>query len=278
MEHSLTSTEGIQKQLFEVESEVVRVQRVPGPIIENVRSIRAAHIAGLLGGEIMPEDAAPDFQGDQKTKLLYFTLTMALNYQRNSYRLWESATAAFLDADTRCIFDPFQSGEMSDDELRERLVRHGIALQPVRHLAIWRKISTCLSTRFRGDVAVLLEAGQCDVALLQKMVREDLKKELPYISGPKIFNYWLYVLEQYCGVTFHNRQLISVAPDTHIMQASVRLGLVSHVDKPDAAHQGAIAAAWVDVLQESELTPIDVHTPLWLWSRAGFPDVPGLGS
>ena len=33
----------------------------------------------------------------------------------------------------------------------------------------------------------------------------------------------------------------------------------------------AVANAWIKALAGSGLAPIDVHTPLWLWSRAGFP-------
>lgn len=32
-----------------------------------------------------------------------------------------------------------------------------------------------------------------------------------------------------------------------------------------------VSKAWEKALTNSDLAPIDVHTPLWLWSRAGFP-------
>ena len=40
---------------------------------------------GKLGGEVMPEDENPHFKKDSNENYLYFTLPMALNYQRNSY-------------------------------------------------------------------------------------------------------------------------------------------------------------------------------------------------
>ncbi len=42
---------------------------------------------GELGGEIMPEDSNPHLNKDSLENYLYFTLPMALNYQRNSYTL-----------------------------------------------------------------------------------------------------------------------------------------------------------------------------------------------
>lgn len=44
-----------------------------------------------LGGEVIPEDVNPHFEKSSKENYLYFTLPMTLNYQRNSYTLWESA-------------------------------------------------------------------------------------------------------------------------------------------------------------------------------------------
>ena len=43
---------------------------------------------GKLGGEIMPEDENPHFDSYSKENYLYFTLPMALNYQRNSYPMY----------------------------------------------------------------------------------------------------------------------------------------------------------------------------------------------
>lgn len=41
----------------------------------------------------------------------------------------------------------------------------------------------------------------------------------PYLGGNKICNYWLYVMEQYTDVKFIDRENITVAPDTHVIQA-----------------------------------------------------------
>ncbi len=27
---------------------------------------------------------------------------------------------------------------------------------------------------------------------------------------------------------------------------------------------------WEDILKDTEINPIDIHTSLWLWSRSGF--------
>src|SRR6201995_3938121 len=93
---------------------------------------------GALGGETMPEDAAPKLARDSRDLAHYFTLGMALNYQRNSYTLWKSCTAAWNVAADRWVFDPNAVVARDVDALRETLVRHRAALQPNNHVRNWR--------------------------------------------------------------------------------------------------------------------------------------------
>lgn len=80
----------------------------------------------------MPEDSHPEFQ-IQEERLCYFTLPMALNYQRNSYTLWESACTTFQDPETKRVFDITTSGNISNDVLAEALLKYKVALQPNKH-------------------------------------------------------------------------------------------------------------------------------------------------
>ena len=96
------------------------------------------------------------------------------------------------------------------------------------------------------------------------------KKEFPYLGGNKICNYWLYVLEQYTDIQFTDREKITIAPDTHVVQASQKLGIISAEEACSANVQLLLAQRWTDLLKDSSLVPIDVHTPLWLWCRGKF--------
>lgn len=107
---------------------------------------------GLLGGEVMPEDANPGLSKDSKENCLYFTLPMALNYQRNSYKLWEAAKATYEDVETTDVFDPKAVTQMSEGELKNRLVKYKVALQPNKHPEIWRKLCATLCDDFDGDI------------------------------------------------------------------------------------------------------------------------------
>jgi hypothetical protein len=64
-----------------------------------------------------------------------------------------------------------------------------------------------------------------------------------------------------------------VAPDRHVIAASLRLGLVAANEAHGAALTARVAERWRETLSGVGLLPIDLHTPLWLWSRAGFPEL-----
>ena len=77
-------------------------------------------------------------------------------------------------------------------------------------------------------------------------------------------------MEQYTDVQFIDRENISVAPDTHVIQASQRLGVISEEEMLAANVQQLVAERWAELLQGTGMVPIDVHTPMWLWSRGRF--------
>lgn len=242
--------------------------------LKNVKSLIKMHKDGLLGGELMPEDVLIGIVTKEEM-MNVLTLAMALNYQRNSYKLWESVVKAYQDLSTKWIFDPTLAANSNIDQLREALLLHRVGLQPNRHPEIWQRVAKgIVESSEKGNVQGLVESVQSDIAPLKAMMQGARKSDFPYLSGPKIFNYWLYVLESYTNVSWKSRELITIAPDTHILKATVKLGLCTEeVLNGGADDRQTVATAWETALDGSGLAPIDVHTPLWLWSRAGFPSL-----
>lgn len=74
-------------------------------IIEKVEKLVEMYKNGALGGEVMPEDSNPHLPKETIENYNYYTLPMALNYQRNSYKLWESANDTWNDPETNFVFD-----------------------------------------------------------------------------------------------------------------------------------------------------------------------------
>lgn len=213
----------------------------------------------------MPEDVHPRIDPGSVDLCHYFSLTMALNYQRDSFALWRAATAAYNDAEARVIFCPSEVSKLSNSDLADLLLRHRVALQPTKHTGTWKRLCDTIAGEYEGDIRNLFSGASYDIGKILEVVRVERKKLFPYLSGPKIANYWLYVLIQYTALPFTNRRALSIAPDTHVMQATHRLGLAVDENRPEV-----IAGHWQALLANTDITPIDVHTPLWLWSRGGF--------
>lgn len=242
-------------------------------ILENVRTLYKMWQNGELGGEYMPEDSNPHLATASKENFLYFTLPMALNYQRNSYKLWESALATFNDQTTKFVFDVEKVVDSEFEKVKTALTKYKVALQPTKQTEIWIKLCKTISEQFNGDIRNLFVKCNYDVHKIRTYIQVEHKKDFPYLSGNKICNYWLYVLYQYTDVKYQNLQDLTVAPDTHVIQATRKLGIITDDEYNKSNVQQIVIQKWSVLLKDTEFCPIDLHTPLWLWSRNGFKEI-----
>ena len=194
---------------------------------------------------------------------------MALNYQRNSYRLWESANKTYQDKTTVDCFLPECVVKMSTNELGECLRKYGVAVQPNKQPIIWKTICATLHEQLADDIRNLFIEADFSVSKIKNHMTEN-KLAFPYLGGKKILNYWLYVMEQYTDVRFIDREYITIAPDTHVIQASCKLGVIDESEKARQDVQDVVSERWRNILSDTDYYPIDIHTPLWLWSRGKF--------
>ncbi len=238
-------------------------------ILVKVSRLIDAYQNGLLGGETMPEHENPQLDKDSQENYMYFTLPMALNYQRNSYVLWECANRMYADEKARAVFNSKMVCEMSENNLRQYLVDYKVALQPNKQPLIWKKLCETIEYKLDGDIRNLFIQNDCSVQRIKDYIQKN-KKDFPYLGGNKICNYWLYVLEQYTDLQFIDREKITVAPDTHVIQASQRLGIITEQETQQSNIQTVLAERWADILTGTDWVPIDIHTPMWLWSRGKF--------
>lgn len=233
------------------------------------KTLIGAFRSGALGQTVMPEDSNPGFTEDEREmRIAYFTLPMALNYQRDSYKLWEAALKTYEDPETSFVFDINMVCEASEDEVRRALTKHKVALQPNKHVSTWRTIARTVLDKW-GSFEILIDASGGNFVRLRDMVRIEHKKGFPYLSGPKIFNYWSFILGAYAGVELTSREHIDIAPDTHITQCSVRLGVLTQ-EEAMSLGKDEVSERWRVLLSGSGIDPIDMHPPLWFWSRNGF--------
>lgn len=236
-------------------------------LIQKCKELLVAYKSGQLGQTKMPEEMHP-LNMNSEERLIYFTLPMALNYQRDSYKMWEAAKKTFEDKETRWVFNLEKVSKETNEKLSKSLLKHKLALQPNKHTATWKTICQTINSNF-GSIEGLINKSHNDFLELKDIIQVKYKKGFPYLSGPKIFNYWSFILQEYGGAKLVNSNHIEIAPDTHVTQCSVILGVINKNETKNLTKE-EISNRWRIALEGSGITPIQMHSPLWFWSRNNF--------
>lgn len=207
----------------------------------------------------------PGHTKGSKENYLYFTLPVCINFQRSSPAMWASALKTYEDLNTRYLFDPHEVSKRGFEEIQSGLIKHKLALQKNKHTQIWITISKTLAENFDGDPRKVLIEGENDVVKILHILQKQKKNLFPYLSGPKMANYWLYILSHYTDCELKNMSELSIIPDTHVIQSTIKLGITYKEETPEV-----VAKLWKDLLKDSPITPVQMHPVLWNWSRNNF--------
>ena len=233
-------------------------------ILAKVLKLHELYQAGAIQ-TLAEHEVHPELALGSRENYLYFTLPPCINFQRHSPALWRSALATWNDPKTRYLFFPEKAAKASREKVQADLLKHKLALQRNKHTDIWMAISRTLNQSFQNDPRNLLATADNDVSRILQLIQKDRKKDFTHLSGPKMTNYWLYILSQYTDAQLANMQEISIIPDTHVLQCSVKLGIAE-----ENATSLQVAELWKDLLRGSSVAPVQMHPVLLNWSRAGF--------
>ncbi len=207
----------------------------------------------------------PGLDKGSRENYLYFTLPCCINFQRSSPAMWQSALKTYEDPQTRYLFFPEEVMNTPIEKVREDLLKHKLGLQPNKHVQIWLAIAGTLYRHFDSDSRKVIQEAESDAGKLIQLLQITRRKDFPYLSGPKLSNYWPYILSQYTDVQFANMHEISIIPDTHVIQSTVQLGLTEGV-----VSSAEVERVWKEVLKDSGISPVTMHPVLWNWSRNNF--------
>jgi hypothetical protein len=212
----------------------------------------------------------PGLPRSSRENYLYFTLPVCINFQRSSPAMWASARATYSDPTTQYVFFPEKLAKTPIEKVRADLTKHKLALQPNKHVLIWITISKTLHDFYEDDPREVIKQANGDAGKLIELLQKAHRTRFPYLSGPKLSNYWPYILSQYTDLKLSNPHLISIIPDTHVIQSSIKLGLV----EPDATPL-QVETVWRELLAGSGIAATTMHPVLWNWSRNKFlPQIP----
>lgn len=206
----------------------------------------------------------PDFKKDSRENYLYFTLPCAINFQRSSPALWQSALNTYNDRKTKYLFYPEKVIKTPNEKVKKDLAKYNLAAQRNRHSLVWYRLCKTLHDSFNDDPRVLIAKYNSDVLAIFDLLASR-KKDFPCLSGPKISNYWLYIITLFTDAKLKNLQEISIIPDSHVVAASKQLKIVDEKATPDI-----VAKKWKEILTGTGKSPMEFHSVLWHWSRAKF--------
>lgn len=235
-----------------------------------VKTIQKIHkLIELFDADLIPRlhqhEVNPGLPQGDRLNYLYFTLPVSINFQRNSPAMWAAALRTYEDPETNYLFYPEKVVVEQREKIQLDLAKHKLSLQRNKHADIWIRLCQTLNKYYENDPSLILAFDNYDVSAIINTLRVLRKKDFPYLSGTKMANYWLYILNQFTNVELNNLSLISIIPDTHVIQASVVLGITNPNDSPEL-----VAQKWFDLLEGTDVSPIQMHPILWNWSRAGF--------
>lgn len=232
--------------------------------LEKVKRLLAMYEQGLIPA-LEKHEVNPGLPLESRENYLYFTLPVCINFQRNSPALWAAALASWEDVATRYVFFPEELANTPIEQVRADLVKHKLALQPNKHVLIWTTIAKTLHDYYHDDPRELIKEAGGDAGKLIELLQKTHRKRFPYLSGPKLSNYWPFILSLYTDIEFKNAQAISIIPDTHVLQSSAKLGIA-----PIGTTSLQVEFIWKELLKDSEINPSQVHPVLWHWSRNKF--------
>jgi hypothetical protein len=242
------------------------------------------HSTGIHGVEIMPEDYPPvGVERGSLLHVLFLTLTVAIDYQRDATTLWRNARKTFEDPETRYLFDPHEVAQTSENIIIQDMQKYQLSKKPRKDAGIWRRISVGFFEKWHGSPVEFLEECDWDALVVLARLRSEqryqnskFKDTFPFLRGNKIGPLWLRILRDSVGFDqIRNLDRIPIPVDIHIARATLCLGVLQgRYSGPIEGLYDFIRQSWFectrDVVHDSKpVIPLDVDEPLWNLSRLG---------
>jgi len=104
-----------------------------GDLTSFLQALITAYEKGELGGT--EHEVHPELPSGSRGNYLYFTLAPAINFQRDSERLWQAADKTYADPETQFVFFP-EEIKRGEEAYFTALTKHGLASFPNKHTDI----------------------------------------------------------------------------------------------------------------------------------------------
>jgi hypothetical protein len=244
----------------------------------------------------MPEDILP--KGVQKGSLehiLFITLTVSIDYQRDAEVLWASSRQTYEDPESLYLFNPQILHEAPFSKIVRDMQKYKLSKKPQQDAKIWHTVGVTFFKKWQGAPRNFLASCNWDAPLILTRLKVDSHLEngkrvldFPFLRGDKIGPLWLRMLRDNAGliqinnmdeipmpIGIRNLDKIPIPVDIHVARATLSLGVVRGQYKgPIDSLYETIRQAWFESVKGLNvdgrlMIALDVDEPLWHLSRYG---------
>ena len=239
---------------------------------------------GIFGRTEMPEDKPPHgvFRGSLE-HLLFITLTVTIDYQRDAPQLWELSRKVYENPGTRYLYQPALLFEKGLTQSRNDMNLTGLSRKTQKDPYLWYTVALTFLKKYGGDPRNFLENCHYHAPTILDRLKNDTHEErgsqvpdFPYLRGPKIGCLWVRMLRDNVGIEMTGLEEVPIPVDVHVLRATVCSGVIS------GRYTGSIGPVFEEVrtvwkeavkpLKRQDGQPmisLDMDEPLWHLSKYG---------
>lgn len=260
-------------------------------VINNERGARVGRLlchsfatVGTHGHKDMPEDITPTgVERGSLEHVLFMTLTVSIDYQRDAPSLWEVSRQTFQDPETRYLFDPGQLRQITFQKIAKDMQKYKLSKKPQKDANTWRTVALTFHDKWKDDPRNFLRDCSWDSLVILNRLGNDTHMyngkpvfDYPFLRGPKIGPLWLRMLRDNVGISeLKNLDKVPIPVDIHVARATLATGVVRGDFKGDLGHLFKhIREAWFVStkglkLEARPMIALDLDEPLWHLSKYG---------
>jgi|YNPMSStandDraft_1061717.scaffolds.fasta_scaffold42755_1 hypothetical protein len=239
---------------------------------------------GIHGRKDMPEDITPNgVERGSLEHLLFITLTVSIDYQRDASSLWTNSRNTFDDPETRYLFNPKLLHETPFNKIIEDMQKYKLSKKLREDAHIWRTIGITFYKKWGGNPFNFLDDCSWDSVAILERLKTDTHlyngrqvPDYPYLRGPKIGPLWLRMLRDNVSIAqLRNLEKVPIPVDIHVARATLATGILrgQFRGRLDEVFE-YIRKAWFESVKglsvkNREMIALDLDEPLWHLSKQG---------
>ncbi|MDI6654710.1 MAG: N-glycosylase/DNA lyase [Candidatus Hydrothermarchaeota archaeon] len=199
----------------------------------------------------------------------YITFVSAIDYQKNidADKLWEAGEK--WAKDYPWLFKPAELLNKQTSEIANtfKQITDYKFFKP-QDVYIWLLIADALY-KHGGNTKTLLEEFEYDAYKIYTTLSGNLKKDFPFLSGPKILPMWLRILKEDAGIELKNMEKIPLPVDKNVARVTCNLIFGEKFDGKVEEIKEKVRKEWNDIAKELGLPVIKFDYPLWFLGSKG---------